>query len=443
MADTSQFNFSDKSYILTQMMIYPSSGSSNSVDVMGLMMELTIFEDMFATCVSGELLINDSLDLVALLPITGFDFLKLIYSKPGQDDIEISRVFRIYKIDRRMVNEGNQSGQVYSLRFCSEENIVSNSIDISKSYKGKNVSDIVTDIVKNILKVPGNRVGQFEKPEGVFDIIIPSMMPFEAIGMVVNRSIPTHVFFENRDGYQLKSLNTLVSGDPIAKYRYVPANVDVGSDGIFKVIDYEFVKSNDNLQAINRGMFSGRLTTFDIVRWKTAAINFSYKEDFGKNDHVGPGMFDNGYQDRLKKTPSENTNSFQRLYPTNMQHNSDKNISDNQPGIKQTLVEKWLLQRQSSIEQLHYFKMNVVVPGTTAVTVGDTVEFAFPLLSSKTDTEDNLNPYYKGKYLVTAIRHKINYDHYEMVMELTKDAFDTVLPSADNSDPGLNSMRNS
>lgn len=442
MSDTSQYSYTDKSYILSQAMIYPSTGSGKSVDVMNMMAELTIFEDMFTTCISGELIINDSLDLVAILPITGFEFLKLVYSKPGQD-IEIDKVYRIYKIDRRGINESNQAGQMYSLRFCSEENLISSSGVFAKSYKGKNVSDIVTDIMKNYLKVSGDRMGKFETPKGMFDIIVSSMTPFEAIQFVVNRSVPIHMFFENRDGYQLKSLNTLVNHDPIAQYRYVPGNVDVGDQGMLRVINYEFVKSNDVLHAISGGMFAGRLQTFDLLRWKTVNVDYNYKDEFAKNGHVGQGMFDTGYQDRFKNTASMNSTSLQRLYPTNLQHDTDANISGKQPGIKQTLVEQWMLQRQSTMEQLRYFKVNVVVPGTTAITVGDTVEFAFPLLSSKVQSEDNLNPYYKGKYLVTAIRHKINFDSYEMIMELTKDSFDSALPTVDNGDAGLSTMRTS
>ena len=41
-----------------------------------------------------------------------------------------------------------------------------------------------------------------------------------------------------------------------------------------------------------------------------------------------------------------------------------------------------------------------------------------------------VDPYLKGKYMITAIRHIINIDNYKLELELSKDSLPTPLPIA-------------
>ena len=91
-----------------------------------------------------------------------------------------------------------------------------------------------------------------------------------------------------------------------------------------------------------------------------------------------------------------------------------------------------MLQRISQINQLNYFKLKLVIPGDTYITIGDVIEFEMPLHSTKVKGEKNINPFYSGRYLITAIRHKLNKESYEMVVEATKDCLSTSYPVAQN-----------
>ena len=151
--------------------------------------------------------------------------------------------------------------------------------------------------------------------------------------------------------------------------------------------------------------------------------------------------FQNEYEDRYKNKIHENYYSLMRMYPTNRNHDTDSVIASKQPSIKQNFVEKWLLQRITQVNQLNYFKLKLVIPGDTYITIGDIIEFNLPMVGSKDPGNSNDNPFHTGRYLITAIRHKINIDNYEMIVEATRDCVSQSYPAAKNSLALINEIK--
>lgn len=423
------FNYSSKSYVLTELMIFPSSG--RSVDIMNIMTELTIFEDLWSPVVSGNVLLSDSRDLIALLPLTGFDFLSVKFTKPGNND-EIYKVFRIYKIDDVNINFDNLTSQGYRLRFCSEELLLSAQSKVYKSYKGSSSVDAIKDILHKYLKVSDNKFQEenFENTTDSYDFIIPGWSPFKAIDWISSTTVPPYVFYENRYGFNFHSLDSLLNQPSDVRYVYGPKNIK--SDQTIEkelrtVVSYEDMKLFDLLDSTKNGLFASNLMTIDTIRQKFSNYRFSYQDWFDKNITIEPASFDPELHNRRGERASDEFGSMRMFYPTNL----------GQSGVKENRVESWLAQRTSQIEQLNYLKLKLVVPGDIEMSAGDMIQFDVPLVSK----DNKLNPYYSGNYLLTAIRHKINFDHYEMVMECTKDSIAADYPTVDNQDPDLTSMR--
>ena len=160
------------------------------------------------------------------------------------------------------VKQATTSNQTYLLNFCSEENVVSASRRISKSYRGKTMSSIVTDILTKQLKVTPEklRATNIENTSGVHDVIIPFLNPLTAISWLASRTVSssaksrgaTFMFYENTQGYNFKSLETLFQGNTKAKYSFGPKNAppektDTSVSEIRDVVKYEFMKMFDVL----------------------------------------------------------------------------------------------------------------------------------------------------------------------------------------------------
>ena len=92
------------------------------------------------------------------------------------------------------------------------------------------------------------------------------------------------------------------------------------------------------------------------------------------------------------------------------------------PLLKDT-VQNRLSQRVS----MNNVMLNLRVYGNSLLHTGDIINFYMPLMRPNTE---QANPYWGGRYLITAIRHEISVidKRYEMYMSCMKDAVKTELP---------------
>lgn len=455
----------EKSFELKELIIISSDGKS--FDVYPQLVQISIFEDIYNSTMSGEITLSDSVDLMSILPLNGFNFIGITVLKPGYEkQVILEKIFRIYKMTHNGANQTTRSNQMYTLHFCSEENLVSLSRLLSKSYKGKTSSDIIKDILLNQVSVSPRKynVNNIESSSGRYDIIIPNINPLQAASWVATRTISStggssgaaYMFFENRNGYNFKSLETLFMQKTKVKYRFKQKNIDVVDETLDEeyhdVIKYEHMNVFDTLKAISLGMFSSVLKAIDLVRLRADDTVFNYNNFFNNSTHINNQkqdvyklgyQFQNEFEDRLNNKVYENFFANRRMYPTNKDHDNISAISSKQPGIKPNFVEKWMLQRISQIQQLNYLKLKLVAPGDVFLTVGDVIEFDVPSIKSVVKGENNINPYYSGRYLITAIRHKLDYQNYEMIMEVTRDCLSAQYPNSDNTNPGLKEIKKS
>lgn len=434
---------SEKSYKLIDLSLISSNG--NLTNIYPSLVELSIFEDVYSSTISGHALISDGNDLIVGMPISGFEFLKVVLGKPGSSATTFySKTFRVYKIQSQEISLASNSSHSYMIYFCSEENILSQSKKVSKSYKGKESEFIVKDILERYLKTDKIKV---ESGLGLYDIIIPFLNPLIALTWLTGRvlskegSRPDFLFFENKDGYNFVSLSTLFKQQSKGLYSYDVKNVDLKTDTteteIKDVIKYDFVSFFDVLNNITTGMYSSLLKTVDLVRLRMQDITFSYDKYFQATSHIdtsNPNSFIPEYKDRFNKMLHENHSAHVKMYPTTKDHDIVSSIASRQPGIKPNLVERWMLQRVSQIKQLNYFRLRLVIPGDINLTVGDIIEFNVPITSRKNPGESNNNSYYSGRYLITAIRHKIDLQSYEMIAEVTRDCLSDKYPSVSYND---------
>jgi hypothetical protein len=448
--------FGDKSYELSTLEVYSASGTV--INFLTAMIELNIFEDIHSPTLSGNLVVADSEDQISSLPMIGFEFLRIIFSKPGNKPIEL--IFRIYKINNIELKLSLQSTQKYEIQFCSEELLISQGVVLSKSYKGKTPRDITFDILKNNLLVNDQKIFRLQDTPGNYDIILSGMRPLAAIEWAVAKSTTPFLFFENKRGFNLRGVNDMLTANEIARYGYAPQNAKLdevlnrpNSEEIKlnmnNMAGFEFYSMFDVLKGINTGMFSSVISTLDLVRQKKEDYVMEYQKNFDTRKHVDTnnksfGSFQNGFKDRTKKTVNEKYTSMRKFYPTTKDHNVDPIIAGKQPNIRPNMVENWMLQKITNMQQLEYFKVKFMAPGNPALNAGDVITFDMPRMMSKDNTpKSKEHPYHSGRYLITAIRHKIQYSNYEMIMEGVRDCVSQPYPLALNDNPAIDALRKS
>ena len=88
-------------------------------------------------------------------------------------------------------------------------------------------------------------------------------------------------------------------------------------------------------------------------------------------------------------------------------------------------IEQVLGKRTSQQRQIEAIRIQFQVPGDSAREVGDLIHFSYP--SDKAEGRESgqiqEHKYLGGKYLITALRHKITGEEYEMIVEASKDSY--------------------
>jgi hypothetical protein len=100
--------------------------------------------------------------------------------------------------------------------------------------------------------------------------------------------------------------------------------------------------------------------------------------------------------------------------------------------IKENHVEDVIARRISQRLQLDSVKINFSAPGDSSREVGDLISFDFPTENSKvaaTSGRGAGHKYYSGKFLITALRHKITQDEYTIHVEAIKDGYKSSISS--------------
>jgi len=88
-------------------------------------------------------------------------------------------------------------------------------------------------------------------------------------------------------------------------------------------------------------------------------------------------------------------------------------------------IEQVLGKRISQQRQIESVRIQIEVPGDSAREVGDLIYFSYPSDEADTKLSGHFkeHKYLSGRYLITALRHKITLDEYTMLIEASKDSY--------------------
>jgi hypothetical protein len=258
--------------------------NGKSVDIRAMIPELQVRQDMFMGFMSGELLLKDGIDLLAQLQIHGGEYLFLHFKVPEQD-IELRKAFRIYKVGKRVPEE---NAQKYTLYFVSDELFRSETLKMSKAYQNMTLTDMAADVIVTYLDVPKSKL--YIDPSSTPDsLVIPISRPLEVLNWLAARCADnqksTWFFYENFEGFHFKSLTTIYKSPKPIKVPFVFENkkADKNMDmDKFAIDDMEARRDFDILSTIASGGFALNLDTIDPISRTVKEHRFNAKDSITK-----------------------------------------------------------------------------------------------------------------------------------------------------------------
>jgi hypothetical protein len=425
------------------------TASGQRIELRQLLVELSYYEDIYSFVASGYITILDSQGFIELLQLTGNEFIEVNFGKVKNGSNENDQKFRVYKSSSRQP-AGNMNTETYTLYFCSEELLLSEQVKISKSYKGTKISEIVNNILKEELKIDNEKLSQsvIEQTTGVYDFLVPRMKPFEAISWLSTYARPQlsgaigadMLFFETKLGFNFRSIQSMMSNDVYATYKYQAKNLDENTQSFqeksITVIDYELGKPYDILNEIGSGTLANQLISIDPLTRTYKKTNFDYSKYRTQAKSLNAGGPTNSLRNRLGKTEQESYESVIKVATGNAGQKQVPYIKTAEAGVAQDIfVETYIPNRTAQINLANYTVLKASIPGDPGITAGRTVNFNL-LTLKPSNTKKDLDKFYSGKYLVTAVRHIIKpAGVYQTILELAKDSSPSTYSQINSDDP--------
>jgi hypothetical protein len=416
----------------TLTILSPSYGPYNLLPVF---YEMAYFEDLFNNSVTGRIMITDAEGFIEKFQLSGNEYLRLTFGKASEKSFDVDKLFRIFKISGRGLI-GNMTTEGYFLHFCSEELVLSEQYKISKSYKDMKISDIVADICSsNYLDVPKNKSVNIEETKGIYSFIVPNFKPFEAINWLSTYAQPATdgnigadmLFYENKNGYNFSSMQTLFKGSVYRTYSYDPKNVSDknlkdAQQKYYAVLSYEHLKTFDTLESISLGVFANQLITIDPLLQKFNVVNFNYNDYFKKSESLNNHPIVNNAKNRKGNAIYETPQAVIKMATSN---SGQKNVPyiGNKPGSysHDIAIETYVPNRTSQLFLSNYNKMKLVINGDPGAAVGSIIKFNLLTMNPATQSKEP-DKFYSGKYLITAVKHEINLTSFKTILEIVKES---------------------
>ncbi len=425
-----------KDYALTNLTLLTSVGS---LDLKNTFEEISYNEDLFNNSLSGYVYIIESSGLIETAAMNGTEFLRLTFSKFGDSNNQIDKLFRVYKVGKRKL-EGTMYKESYVLYFCSEELLLSEQYKISKRYRDSLISDIVSDVLTNYLKVPSNKKGTIETTYGKYDFIIPTLKPFDAINFVTSYARPNPqnpgadmLFYEDKNGFQYRSLQSLMKQTSYYTYTYKPKNINSGdlNTDAHNVLTYEFLDSFDTLNGITSGTFANQLISLNVLTRTKKVTNFDYTVYQQQAKLLNSyGIIDNS-TNRNGDNLGQASQSMLKLIFSNFDSGSNSYVAG-VPGASgnDIYAETFIPYRTAQLALANYTRLRISVPGDCNLTVGRVL--TFNLSSRNLKNNGALDKYYSGNYFITGVRHLIDLTSFRTILEITKESVPTAYPANNN-----------
>jgi len=407
-------------------------------------LSIDIYEDIENSTISGEMTILDSGNIQQVGPIIGQEFLGLHIGVPtmaGEFDYREDYMHVTSFVHRENVNKQ----QLHTMKFISREFVLNYRMNIGHSLIGSD-SDIVTKLLKESIKT--NKTLHIEPTNGLRKFVAPDISPFDIINMCKMEAISaqynssTFFFFENKDGFHFRSLESLYAEFPSGMdYTYYVGSLDdCGPDFDLlynQMLHYEFAYDDDTIVNQQNGKFSSRTIVHDIYNKRWEASTYNYHDNFDNEMHMNSfaGLDENPLYNPVNVDMDENKISdfptktylmpVSRKYP--YEDVDGSHSLRGLPSVSTSKPQQVMGQRTSRMASVRGGKEIVMsVYGNPAVSAGSMVNVNIPYVSGVVKVDERgVDRFANGPHLVTSVRHNFNVGaakpEYKMHLTCVKD----------------------
>lgn len=408
----------------------------NAIDILPQVIEVNMFQTIYSPVMRAELLIHDPVGLFVNFPLTGEEFVKVIFKV---DDDEKEYFYVIEAINNITVSKDMRSS-TYVMNLITVEALANSLRKVQKCYNGKS-NDAVKAIYKEYIEDPLKQLAPsyVSRPfittetntEIAKTIIVPNVRPFEAISMISAYHQPldddrySYLLFQNSDGFNYTTLQDLhlqtTKGakrrDALRnKYRYISDQIDTSqrmdNEGRL-VTNLTYNNRFTTIEKIALGYFQNNLVEINMHQ----KAYFTTKKTTDDTTTIYKNKLNTDAYSKAVQINTDNESSNRTKYMINNQKENDESypISD--------FRNRWGRDIASKVA-FAQIDLTVTIPGNYKFSAGDLFYLDVPEAHGFNElNEDDL---ISGYFLITEVVHTIQQNgNFSSSMRINKDSYET------------------
>lgn len=368
------------------------SNASKSIELGEVYITINVYEDLFSPFKTGKLIILDTEDLQQLFPLVGGEDLAVNFKSKNDKTAKYSlQQYKIYKLEKdSKTYENVENRKMLILYFCSPEYLIDLNTSISKKFyntPSATIQSFITDIYKS------KKEFSFDPAPNKVELFANFWKPTDCISYLSKKtnvkSVADFVFYENKFGFNFKSLNILLGEE----YSHELITVD-GQEVLYgydSIRQFQFNKYYNLIDAYNNGTLGNTVYGVDATNYQHTKSRFNpitvtkHSTSLGKKVQFDSSLL--GYSNTMHTFIGSDTVAI----------------------------------RDQILKAFSNYHLVVKLTGDSTKTVGLVVKINFRQFN-KENVEDNT--IFSGNWLITNINHVVTRGgKYEQNIKLIKNSF--------------------
>ena len=422
-----------------------STDGKKSVDLRAGVVNFSYFEDVFSPMVTATVLIastgnvmddedGNKVSLYNGLPLRGGE--KVSIKIPGNSSTNIDLEFTdktenqffVASISNVIIDAESES---FTLNLVSREAITNETSRVGKKFPSSEpISDSVKEIIeKYLVSKKALDVDKTMNPYGFYGNM---KKPFTILTWLASKSVPGnssgqsasagYFFYETKDGFNFKSIDTLITKNPFPeKYTYSPGVVDnEDPKRDFKILQYNVTRNQNLINNLERGAYCTYRMYFNPVTFEFTNVQqglFKVSESAEKMENLGEDF-------KIDLPPDGSGRSIGDIPSRFMTGVLDFGITerkDKNSRKKNADPMEYKSQAMMRYNTIFTNTCTVTVPLNTNLVAGGIIDLVFAKIT--TDDQKVVDQKQSGLYMIKELVHFYESSGSFTKLKLIKDTF--------------------
>lgn len=418
-------------------LLIESLDGSNTIDLTNSILFVDYFEDILSPCITMTISLMNAGTLLNSLPIRGGERVAFSVSTAfGDLEFNEERTLYVYKVSD--ITPGSTS-ELLTLNLVSREALTNETNRCQKKYSG-NIRSIVEEILEDTLLTERFESTNIESTSNTYSFIGNQKKPFHVLTWLGPKSMPVlnsggtsgssesaeargvggFLFFENKDGFNFKSIDSMVSGTQIGSsssdsseiYKYFFSQVIEGrtSESEYRILNYTFNKNIDLMKALRVGMYANKTYFYDLFNNRLDVFSYTLKDEISDANKLGSDSeipVSDEFGDRISRIMFRISDSGvfakDQVNTTSGRDNAD---------MAKSFSRYNLLFSQS---------LQMIVPCNINLKAGDVIYAEFPKINPSNNKD--IDQQQSGNYLIKELRHHFEGAQMITSLKLVRDSY--------------------